>query len=185
MSQSKVLSTTGNVSDCELEITYILPEEGKTAGDIFAEIQEKPEKVGSMSTASTQGSKTEDDSDASGSLTATLTIEYSRRTDSYGSYVKLTNVSGGYTRSDRQVRVIDQLVEYGCIGRESVSQSDYYTPTSSSWSVSTPSDWVYVEVLGMMTNVGATYTLELTRSSTSDYTWTLSINNSLYFDMLP
>lgn len=176
ISQNRLVSENGNTTNYALDISCILPEEGTTASELFESICVQRAMI--ESGAAVQGSKEESGHDASGSITADLTIYYSRTSDSYASYVKLTSVSGGYTRSDRQVYVDDQSVTYGCSGR-GVTQDDYYSPTSSSWSISVPSSWVSVEVLTMATYVGATYELTLRRGGNT-YTWDFTIQNNLY-----
>ncbi len=176
LSRDTLLSKQAGTESYVKELVCIYPGEGVSIRELETKINEV------IVSQRSSGSKYESLPDDSYSLTAYTTIYYDRKTDDKGELIKLTSVSGGYTISDRQVKVISQSLEYGCTGfieggGTYMTQNADYGPSSSAWSINTPSSWKYVYTSSPI--VGAYYWLKLQRIGNA-YTWDLAITNNVY-----
>lgn len=169
-------NSTTDYASYMTKIAVFQPKEEFTVKDVHEELQEYIDRAAS-------GSKTETDRDSSISIEGYITIYYDRTTQDGSSYVRITEVSGGYTRLDRQVKVKSQNINVGCsgwaLGYGWVDQSDDFSESSASWTYTAPDDWIPVSTNdGPTIFAGANCTYTLQRIG-NDHTWELYIENNL------
>lgn len=117
------------------------------------------------------------------SVKAYSTNTYNRTSaDGANSCIKLTAVSGGWTKTDSSVGIGTKKVTYGQTGRRcdttgavTQSSSPMY-PGSTSYSYTVSSSWKPVSLLADVTKVGQVSVTDLTRNSSK---WTLSLTNNV------
>lgn len=168
-----VLCKTTNISGnaYRVETVCLVPEDDKTADYVLKEIQDF--------TQQTRSSQTATKFDGSYSVEGWVCITYTEGTSSYGPWVNVTNISGGYTRYDHSVGVKSQELHCGCSGENpntgaySTQYVTYY-PSSSSWSYPKPASWGPV-VYNSNSKIAATCTYTLKRGSNNN-TWTFKVD---------
>ena len=167
-----ILTQTKKISDNDyrIETVFIVPEANKSADDVLSDISDFIQRA--------SGSQYVEEFDGSGSIKGWLRVYYTKGSSSYGSTVKVTSVSGGYTRYDVSVTVSTQSLYYGCSGKSAttgyyIGQNDNKTPSGSSWSYTAPSSWHPI-VQDSYCNAGANCTFTL-RRGTGTNTWSFTI----------
>lgn len=128
------------------------------------------------------GSISDNKVDSTGSYRIYSTINYTTSTSAPSGegaqMVKLTKVSGYYTRLANGVSVSKQAVRMGQTGLAvggHVEQVKDFAPATSSWSYTPPSTWKAVNV-DMIHDVGVDY--EVTLARTGGSTWSVVLTNN-------
>ncbi len=161
-----ILCKTTNISgnDYRAETVCLIPKEGKTANELLNEISDYELRANSQYNEQFDGSY---------SVKGWIRVYYQTGSFSHGTGMRITEVDGGYIRYDNSVHVTTQSLFYGCTGKNAITgqpitQYEYKTPTSSSWSYDT-SSWQYV-VNDATCNIGAYCRYTLARG-TGNNTW--------------
>jgi len=156
------------------EVVYLVPDEFSTVRDIEGELSRY------MNETNSSGSRYEEAFDGSRGVKGWIRIFFSRGTTTNNDpSVRLTQVSGGHSVSDRQLKVTHQRVTFGCTGPRAdgngfITQTRTENPTGTSWSYST-SSWVAVNELRALVGGNVRFTVQRVTGAT----WTFEIINNL------
>lgn len=160
-------------------ISYVVQDEKLQSQDANAATIHALTTVSAIVPLAEGGSAEKYTYDSTVSIKGYTTIYYNTKVTNNITYYLLTKVTGGYTVLDSSVQIVSQNVHYGEAGvtpADGNYQKYYdYTPTYSSWSITTPfTTYVYTPGGG----IGATYTINLKRSSGTSR-WTYALNNTI------
>lgn len=165
-----------SASDAKKEVVVLVPREDVTTDTII-------DSIDTFLNARSSGSKYEEDCDSTLSVKAYTTIFYDRKTENQREYVRLTKVTGGFDIMDRNVVVESQQLSYGQGSAFDTPQSATKTPTTWSWSYTTPSSWGYTYYNIEGSSLNAIYTLNMRHGTSSR--WSMQLVNDLFNNMSP
>lgn len=108
--------------------------------------------------------------DGSRSTKIYSTVYYTRD----GSSASLTKITGGYSISDRTIKVTGQSITYGCNQGILGQNATVSKGTSSSWTIYPPSSWQPINPNTVTAIIGATSTVTVQRNADP---WTITLVN--------
>jgi hypothetical protein len=179
--KGRLSDNNGNVYDVtlyDIDSEKLYDENGKSLNITSQTYAYDLSEAASVSSTGT-GNSYVDLWDTSISVKGYVTIYYSYYANSDGiNEYTLTQIAGGYTKSDSTVSISSQTVVYGMQGYSKtygiVYKDSTIYPTTSSWSITT--GYTSSVVLDVSANFGATYTIKLVRGTSA---WSLVITNML------